>query len=221
MSKNTKFKQYGIITLLVVVSIVLVGLIYNAGQGTNNNTVGEGSGTDINNPVVEEIVLTEDSQGEPEEGTEIVEVEAIEISEETETTFDEDNSESVIVEPITTDPVDGNDSSGTTADTTVEENIDEPMAEEPEKPELTPPEEQPETIDDLTNPDVVPDYEEEEITYTPEPEPDEPQDEVRGSNLVPDSENPFLQDDIPSNGDGGEVDVEDVSEYEPGTGDKF
>ena len=102
-----------------------------------------------------------------------------------------------------------------------EESIQVPMAPEPVVSEVVEPEIIPATDSDLTNPDVVPTYSEEQVTYVPEPEPQMVEEVETTSNLVPDSENPFLQPDIPTNGDRGEVRIEDVSDYVPGTGDKF
>ena len=102
-----------------------------------------------------------------------------------------------------------------------EESIQVPMAPEPVASEAAEPDIIPTTDSDLTNPDVEPTYSEEQVTYVPEPEPQMVDEVETTSNLVPDSENPFLQPDIPSNGDRGEVRIEEVSDYVPGTGDKF
>ena len=105
-----------------------------------------------------------------------------------------------------------------------EETIDEPMPVEPEKPVSTSPSHTPQTTDNIENTDKVPEYSEEE-SYTSE-EPVEEEKPVatetnEESNLVPDSQNPFLQPNIPSNGDGGEIKLEDITDHKPGTGDKF
>lgn len=212
MNKQVKIKQYGVAVLLIAVCFMLVGLIYMTGQRDDENSVvGEVERQDTTIEVGSIVVDQEDDV--------VVEVDPIvtEGMDEMEAESDDTISDNGIeVQPI--DPVSGSEN----ASATIVETIEEPMAEEPEKPELTPPDEIPETDDDLTNPDVVPEYDELEVTYVPEPEVVEPEDEVRGSNLVPDSENPFLQDDIPGNGDGGEMRGEDYDEGNPsGEGDKF
>jgi hypothetical protein len=222
MSKNTKFKQYSIVAVLVVIALVLVGLIYTSTQGKDGNGVVTEVNDKSESPNVEEININQSNQVIDELEDDKVVVEAIDTEQDeiVDVVVDEDQVVDVTTDESSDD--DGvSDTGGTEAEVIVVETIEEPVAEEPEKPEETPPEEQPETDDDLTNPDVVPEYDEEEVTYTPEVEKEEPVEEVRGSNQVPDSENPFLQDDIPSNGDGGEVEVDDVTDFEPGTGDKF
>ena len=216
---NLKIKQYGIVTVLVVICIVLVGLIYTAGQQKDDNQVSTETEMQENEPIVGELEYDveandtiEAEEVDEDEGIQVENIDRVEIEEANE------ESDEITVEPI---EVDG----GTESDleVIVEENIEVTIVEEPEKPDLTPPEEQPETTDDLTDPNNVPEYDEDETTYTPEPEAEEPEDEVRGSNLVPDSENPFLQDDIPSNGEGGEQQGSDFYEdgNKAGEGDKF
>lgn len=218
MSRNTKMKRYGIVTVLVVVCIVLVGLIYTAVQKSNDDRVATDANHEETTPVVGTLEMTDEVEGEMEVD-EPIGVEDIDTSGD-ETANDDvyaDEEPMVEVEPI---EIDGTE--GVEAETIVVESIDEPMAEEPDKPETTPPEEVPETDDDLTDPDVVPEYDEEETTFVPEPEVEEPQDEVRGTEQVPDSENPFLQDNIPSNGNMGEMKGEDYDDGAPsGEGDKF
>lgn len=214
-----KMKKYSVLTVLVVICLVLVGMIYSASQNKEDNQQVAEVVDDQNKVVVDEIEANSSesdiSVEEMEEATdkEIV-VEPVDIP-------SDDNQEEdgeVVVEVIEVD-----DNTGTEVSVIEVEEIEEPIAEEPDKPEQTPPDEIPETTDNLTNPDVVPEYDEEETTYVPDPEPEEPQDEVRGSNLVPDSENPFLQDDIPSNGEGGEIQGEDLYQdgVPAGEGDKF
>ena len=217
-NNKLKMKQYSIVALLVVVSIVLAGFIYSAGQRSKDDQQVVGTKNQTNEPTVNEIdysaVELEDSTKDSVDENSSVEVEDIVTDDKKEI----DGSPEVIVETIDVDE-----------DINIEisvvdvEEIDVSISEEPEKPDMTPPEETPETTDDLTDPDNVPEYDEEETTYMPEPEVEEMEDEVRGSNLVPDSENPFLQDNIPGNGDGGEMMGEDYYEdgVPSGEGDKF
>jgi len=223
MSKNAKFKQYSVVAILVVVALILVGLIYTSTQGKDGNGVMAEVNDQSESPNVEEININQADQVIDEVEDDKIVVEAIntEQDEVVEVVINEDQVVDVITDESNSDDSVG-DTGGIEAEVIVVETIEEPVAEEPDKPEETPPEEQPETDDDLTNPDVVPEYDEEEVTYTPEVEEEEPVDEVRGSNQVPDSENPFLQDDIPSNGDMGEMKGEDYDEGAPsGEGDKF
>lgn len=210
---NVKMKQYSIVVVLVVICVVLVGMIYSVSKGKNNEQQVVES-VDVNDKVeVDKIEVVSDVSNEVEEELDdAIVVEQIDVN----TDDNQEDSDNVAVEQIVVD-----DNTDTEISVIEVEEVDEPIAEEPDKPEQTPPEEIPETIDDLTDPDKVPEYEEEETTYVSEPEPEELQEIVRGSNQVPDSENPFLQDNIPSSGDSGEVYVDDISEYEPGTGDKF
>lgn len=216
--KILKMKQYSIITLLIIISIALVGLIYSAGQKSKNDQQVVASENQVNEPIVDEIdyeiIESKNSAKDNEDESPYIEVEDIVVDDLNE----EDGSSEVIVESIDIDE----DSNAEISVIDVDE-IDVPVSEEPEKPDMTPPEEIPETTDDLTDPDNVPEYDEDETTYTPEPEAEEPEEEVRGSNLVPDSENPFLQDDIPSNGEGGEQQGSDFYEdgNKAGEGDKF
>jgi len=109
------------------------------------------------------------------------------------------------------------------------EVIKEPLPKEPEKPKNIPPEKKPQTKDDVEDMAKEPEYDKEEIIYIPE-EKEEPKtkneskpNDTEKSNLVPDSQNPFLQADIPSNGNGGEMKGEDYYEegVPAGQGDKF
>jgi hypothetical protein len=216
--KIIKMKQYCVIALLVVVSIALVGLIYSAGQKTKNDQLVVASENQANEPIVDEIdyevIESKSTTNDSDDEITSVKVEDIISDDQNE----EDGSPKVIVESI-----DINEDSNTEVSVIDVDVIDVPVSEEPEKPDMTPPEDIPETTDDLTDPDNVPEYNEDETTYTPEPEVEEVEDEVRGSNLVPDSENPFLQDNIPGNGDGGEMMGEDYYEdgVPSGEGDKF
>ncbi len=108
-----------------------------------------------------------------------------------------------------------------------EETIDEPMPVEPEKPVSTSPSHTPQTTDNIENTDKVPEYSEEETSYTSEELVEEEKpvatETNEESNLVPDSQNPFLQPNIPSNGDGGEMKGSDYYQdgVSAGEGDKF
>lgn len=221
MSKKTKFKQYSVVAVLVVVALVLAGLIYTSTQGDDSNSAVAEDNNQNEAPNVEEIGVNQVDKVVDEVEDDMVVVEAIDTDQDE--VVDVVINEDEVVDVVTDESDDDGtgDTSVIEAEVIVVETIEEPVAEEPEKPEETPPEEQPETDDDLTNPDVVPEYDEEEVTYTPEVEEEEPVEEVRGTNQVPDSENPFLQDDIPSNGDGGEMNGEDYGDGEWGTGDKF
>jgi len=126
------------------------------------------------------------------------------------------NTLNVVIEPI---DLEGFDSTGDSM--IVEEVIKVSMPTEPEKPENTPPDHKPETTDDITNTDKEPQYNKEDTVYVPEQKPIQVEKPSAQSNPVPSSENPFLQNNIPSNGDGGEIKIDDVSDYVPGTGDKF
>lgn len=221
MSKiGVKSKRLIIGSTLVVVCFVLAGLIISTSQLNKKKSDIDVSNSSENQVTVDEIDVKDESDLEGAvggqeseellvESTEDIQVDGIDVS-------SLDTKDLVSVDPIVVNEKDDMD----IKDAVVEEIVVE-QVEEPEKPDLTPPEGKPETQDDLTDPDKVPEYDDEETTYIPEPEPEEPEEELVNSNLVPDSENPFLQDNIPSNGDGGEIDVEDVSDYEPGTGDKF
>lgn len=110
-----------------------------------------------------------------------------------------------------------------------EEIIEEPLPIEPEKPKNMPPKKKPQTKDDVEDMTKEPEYRKEEITYIPEAI-EEPKitnkfdnNYSEESNLVPDSQNPFLQDNIPNNGDGGEMLGKDYYEngVAAGQGDKF
>jgi len=163
----------------------------NTGEVSKDNVLSENQ---YNIPVVEEIK-------ESEEVKKVVEVRKIQ---DTETKVIEDNEEVV--------------------------SIYEPMPEPPEKPELEAPKDKPETIDDLEDMDNVPEYNEEdlvveteEVVVVNEPqestEPESVVEEEGESNLVPPSENPFLN---PENAAKPiELDGSDFGDGEWGTGDKF
>ncbi len=196
--KKMNSKQVTLVTVtsLIIVAIVLGALIFsklNTGEVAKDNVLSENQD---NTPVVEEIE-------ENEEVKQVVEVPKIQ---DTETKLTEDKNEVTV--------------------------IDEPMPEPPEKPELEAPKDKPETNDDIENMDNVPEYKEEDLVVEPEEvvvvnepqestEPEPVVEEESESNLVPSSENPFLNPEnaakpIESNG-------EDYYEdgRKAGEGDKF
>jgi hypothetical protein len=179
---------------LVVIAMIIGVMIFtklNSGDVVSDNVLEDEEAT---NPVVEELVETENEE---------VTVEVPEIVE-TETNVTEQKDQVI--------------------------SIEEPLPEEPEKPELEAPEEKPVSEDDLSNMDTEPQYDDEDVVIeseevivvaddeedvTPEPEVSE----EKQSDLVPASENPFAN---PENaGNPTEIDGSDISDYVPGTGDKF
>jgi hypothetical protein len=192
--KNTKQLNLIIGTSLIIVAVIFGALIFsklNTGEVVKDNVLSENQD---NAPVVEEIKETDKVK-------KVVEVPKIQ---DTETKVTEDKKEVTI--------------------------IDEPMPEPPEKPELEAPKHKPETNDDLEDMDNVPEYNEEDLVIEPEEavvvhEPHEStkpepvvEDESK-SNLVPPSENPFLN---PENvAKPIELDGSNYGDGEWGTGDKF
>jgi recombination DNA repair RAD52 pathway protein len=170
--KKMNSKQITLITgtSLIIVAIIFGALIFsklNTVEVTNDNLSSE---VQDNTPVVEEIEVSEEVMPH-------VEVPKIQ---ETEKEVIKDNEEVV--------------------------SIDEPLPEPPEKPELEAPEGKPETTDDLEDMDKVPEYKEEDLVVETEEvvvvnEPQESTEsekvveEESESNLVPPSENPFLNPD--------------------------
>lgn len=189
---NMKTKRVMLISTFLVIGIALVGAIYIK---TNTKNMNE----DILIKEKESDDTVVDNIEEPEKGEEKIEVPEI--------------REEEVIKDI---------------DNKVEkEVIEEPLPKEPEKPKSTPPEKKPQTKDGVEDMTKEPEYDEEEVIYIPE-EKEEPQTEKdpapkdnEEDNLVPESENPFLQDNIPNNGDGGEMKGEDLGDGEWGTGDKF
>ena len=181
-------------TSLIIVSVIFCALIFsklNTGKVSKDNVLSENQD---NIPVVEEIKKSEEVKS-------LVEVPKIQ---ETETEVIKDNEEVV--------------------------SIDEPMPEPPEKPELEAPKDKPETNEDLEDMENVPGYNEEDLIVEPEEvvvvnepqestEPEPVVEEEGESNLVPPSENPFLNPDNAVNAE--EIDGSEISDYVPGTGDKF
>jgi hypothetical protein len=195
MKKMTS-KQITVVTgtSLIIVAVIFGALIFsklNTGEVSKDNVLSENQD---DTPVVEEIEETEGVK-------QVVEVPKIQ---DTETKVIEDNEEVV--------------------------SIEEQMPEPPEKPELEAPEGKPESTDNLEDMDKVPEYNEEdlvveteEVVVVNEPQEStepEPMVEDRGeSNLVPPSENPFAN---PANAvNAEEIDGSELSDYVPGTGDKF
>lgn len=154
-------------TFLIIVAVIFGALIFSK---LNTQEVGKDnvlSDIENNAPVVEKI----------EESDEIEQVVEVPKIQDTETKLTEDKAE------VT--------------------SIEEPMPEPPEKPELEAPKDKPETNDDLEDMDNVPEYNEEDLVIEPEEvvlvnepqestEPEPVVEEESESNLVPSSENPFL-----------------------------
>ncbi|MBV1758085.1 MAG: hypothetical protein KMY55_09610 [Dethiosulfatibacter sp.] len=194
--KKTNPKQINLVigTSLIIVAVILGALIFsklNTQEVAKDNVLSDRD----NVPIVEEI-------DESDVLEQVVEVPKIK---DTETKVTEDKEE------VT--------------------SIEEPMPEPPEKPELEAPKDKPETNDDLEDMDNIPEYNEEELVIEPEEvvvvngteETTEPavEEEEHESNLVPLSDNPFLN---PANaGNPVEVDGEDYYEdgRKAGEGDKF
>jgi len=194
--KKMNSKQITMVTgtSLIIVAIIFGALIFsklNAGIVTKDTLSSENKD---NSPIVEEIEVSEEVKP-------LIEAPKIQ---ETEKEVIKDNEKVV--------------------------SIDEPLPEPPEKPELEAPEGKPETTDDLEDMDNVPEYNEEdlvveteEVVVVNEPQEStetEPIVEDEGkSNLVPPSENPFAN---PANAvNVEEIDGSELSDYVPGTGDKF
>lgn len=194
--KKMNSKQITLVTgtSLIIVAVMLGALIFsklNTGEVANDNVLSENQD---DTPVVEAIKVSEEVKP-------VVEVPKIQ---DTETKVIKDNEEVV--------------------------SIDEPMPEPPEKPELEAPEDKPETTNDLDDMENVPEYNEEdlvieseEVVVVKEPqestEPEPVVEEEYESNLVPPSENPFLN---PENAAKPiELDGSDLGDGEWGTGDKF
>lgn len=194
--KKMNSKQITLVTgtSLIIVAVIFGALIFsklNTGEVAKDNVLSENQD---DTPVVEEIEETEGVKP-------VVEVPKIQ---DTETNVIEDNEEIV--------------------------SIEEPMPEPPEKPELEAPKDKPETNDDLEDMENVPEYNEEDLVVEPEEvvvvnepqestEPEPVVEEEGESNLVPPSENPFLNPDNAVNAE--EIDGSEISDYVPGTGDKF
>lgn len=189
---NMKTKRVMLISTFLVIGIALVGAIYIKTNTKNMNEDILIREKESDNTVVDTI----EEPGKDEEKIEVPEI-----------------REEEVIKDI---------------DNKVEkEVIEEPLPKEPEKPKSTPPEKKPQTKDDVEDITKEPEYDKEEVIYIPE-EKEEPQTEKdpvpkdnEEDNLVPESENPFLQDNIPNNGDGGEMKLDDVTDHVPGTGDKF
>ena len=202
MRKMTIKKQRTIvITALLAVSFLIIGMIYTVNN--RQNTTNDLQANEVNNEIQVDAVDAET------ENVEVVEVEEM-------------NLDGVVVQEL-----EQSDTITITNPKVQEETVEEPMAVQPEKPVNTPPDKTPQTTDSVDNTEKVPEYSEEETTYTPE----EPLQEEKpvdtgtkeDSNLVPDSQNPFLNPNIPSNGDDGEMKGSDYYQdgVPAGEGDKF
>jgi len=194
--KKMNSKQITMVTgtSLIIVAVIFGALIFsklNTGEVSKDNVLSENQEDTL---VVEEIEKSEELK-------KVVEVPKIQ---NTETKVIEDNEKVV--------------------------SIEEPMPEPPEKPELEAPEDKPETNDDLEDMENVPEYNEEDLIVEPEEvvvviepqestEPERVVEEEGESTLVPPSENPFLNPDNAVNAE--EIDGSELSDYVPGTGDKF
>ncbi|MBS7528523.1 hypothetical protein KHM83_17695 [Fusibacter paucivorans] len=182
---------------LVVIAMILGVMIFtklNSGDVVSDNVLED---EDATNPVVEELVETENEEVTVEV-PEIVETETNVIDQKDQVT-----------------------------------SIEEPLPEEPEKPVLEAPEETPVPVDDLNNMDTEPQYDEEDVVIESEevivvsedevedvtPEPEVSEDDQ--SDLVPASENPFLNPENAANPieSNGEDYYEDGRKA--GEGDKF
>jgi len=203
---NTEKKmQSMVVAILIVFCLILSGMIYTSMNRKATTLNAEHTDDSIGKPVVE---VLEDHVIESglEEKEVLAQLEMIE-------------DKAFYVEPIDVDVNQSEDS-----DELESVIIDVPMPVVPVKPDLAQPENKPETTDVLTNADKQPEYKEEQTTFIPESEPVIVEADVpRGTYLVPDSENPFLQENIPSNGDGGEIKGEDLYQdgVPAGQGDKF
>ncbi|MGV8146776.1 MAG: DUF6550 family protein [Alkaliphilus sp.] len=213
-TNNLKNQRRMVISALLVICVLLVGAIYlriNPNTAVEDNIAKE----DLREDTVEVAEITglaeeaKENYNKHEENTNTVEVAKIELEQTSENPSNK-------VEKVV---------------------INEPMPVVPDKPENKPPTHTPQTNSDLGNPDEKPVYAEEEVVYVPEPvEESQTVEETTSSGenqqaanngesgLVPDSENPFLQANIPDNsflGISGGVKFEDITDYVPGTGEKF
>lgn len=195
-----KTKRMMITMMLLVCCIAVVGGIYTVLQPKTTAT-DEVLANNEPNPVVE-IIETE----EPVEAEEIVHEDIKLINEE-----EADKEETVVVEEIVI-----------TEEKEDEKGNQETVVVEVPMPEV--PDTVPETKDDVTDMSKEPEYEEEQVTYQEEKK-EEPVngniEEKKDSNLVPDSQNPFLN---PNNA--GNPDIRKGEDFyengvPAGQGDKF
>lgn len=196
-------------TSMIVVCLMLVGGIYwamNRGSEATDLVVTN----EENNVIVE--TKTDD---QVEENSPVVILDSSE------------TSEAVSVDQIVEDKLIVNTTGISTTET-----INALMPEEPEKPALTPPTQKPKTTDDLTDVSKTPTYPEKETVIIPEVKKETmkvdttegtPTTSTGESKLVPDAENPFLQEGISENGSGGAVDGSTLYQdgVAAGSGDKF
>jgi len=195
-----KTKRMMITMMLLVCCIAVVGGIYTVLQPKTIATDEEPANNEPK-PIVE-IIETE----EPVEVEEIVTENKEVVTEE-----EADKEDTVVVEEIVV----------------TEEKVDEIEKEDKvvvDVPMPKVPDTVPETKDDVTDMSKEPEYEEEQVTYKEEEKKEPPKidtDEKEDSNLVPDSQNPFLN---PNNASKPtEVNGEDFYQdgRKAGEGDKF
>lgn len=202
---TVKKMQSMVIAILIVFCLILSGMIYTSVNREAATISAEYTDDAVDEPVVEAL----ENQG----------IESVLEEKEVFAQVDVIEDKTFYVEPIDVDVNQSKES-----DELESVTIEVPMPVVPVKPDLAQPEQKPETSDDLTNAEQQPEYKEEQITFITEPEPTVVEADVpRGTYLVPDSENPFLQENIPSNGDGGEQLGSDFYQdgNPAGEGDKF
>jgi hypothetical protein len=195
-----KIKKIGFLIGLMAVALILIVAIVIKLNPKEENLVQETEIEDVQTPDVESIEV------EPSK----------------------DTDEGINAMPVTQDKTEDKPSN-VVKDTEQEVVIEEPMPTPPKQPELEAPTEKPTTDADLEDMDTLPTYKEEETRVETdevvrhEPEEDiiesEPVQEESDSQLVPPSENPFLN--LEQDVEPIEVDMSDISDYVPGTGDKF
>ncbi|GEM_PF-2120494 len=195
-----KIKKLGLLIGLMAVALILIVAIVIKLNPKEENLVQETEIENVQTPDVESIEI------EPSK----------------------DTDKGINAMPVTQDKTEDKPSN-VVKDTEQEVVIEEPMPTPPKQPELEAPTEKPTTDADLEDMDTLPTYKEEETVVETEevvrhePEEDvtesEPVQEESDSQLVPPSENPFLNPD--NAGKVTELDMSDISDYVPGTGDKF
>lgn len=203
-------KRMMITMMLLVCCIAVVGGIYMVLQPKAFTTNDEAVNID-SDLVVEIIELEEPNQ---------IEVFTIEDKETVQV------EETIVVEEIVIAEknVDGKEQDDDGKEQDDDVIVEETMPEEPDKPETSPPDIVPETKDDVTDMSKEPEYEEEQVTYEEEKKEEAPKDNIeekKDSNLIPDSQNPFLN---PNNA--GNPDIREGEDFyengvPAGQGDKF
>lgn len=212
MSKKNRSKI--MVVSLILLCLVTIGGIYHSMSSSTQQVVRKDKDSEQELAV---LGITGDSDVKDVDKTDVLSPESLPVSEEL--TISKDYSEVIDVQPMANHV----DSSSSEAVDDVKIQVDIPKV--PENPVSTPPEFTPVTTSDVSNIDQEPLYTEEALVTVPEAtnKDDVAKQEIVSvpSALVPASENPFLQPNIPSNGDGGEVKLEQITEFVPGTGDKF